>query len=272
MSLIRWLGDAAPDTARGLLLSGNAIGREIGESALYVTWLGSVCRADHPVEDPSGLGNTPFGSQVFMTHEDGMCLLASGCPQPTVFDDVGAAAGVPDAFDALDYNPLYGLRRPAGAAYVEPTTGYRTVTLGFGIEYMRDGEPPGVPFLSGAADRADLLGNILEFFGKEPTETPTVVPSEPVASLFSEAYPNPSSRAASVAYTVATEGRVTVAVYDVAGRLVAELLDEQMPAGMSGRIAWDGRDKRGRECGSGVYFVRIAAPGLSQARKVVILR
>jgi len=68
-------------------------------------------------------------------------------------------------------------------------------------------------------------------------------------------------------------GDFQAAVYDIAGRRVAELKPAALDA-ESGRatLRWDTKDSAGRPIGPGVYFVRAAAPSLnfSQERRLVI--
>jgi len=66
-------------------------------------------------------------------------------------------------------------------------------------------------------------------------------------------------------------GDVTLRVYDVAGRLVATLVDEVQSPGPK-RARWDGSDQRGGVAASGVYFYRLTAPGFEQTRKMVLIR
>jgi hypothetical protein len=272
LALIQWLGTSTPDSSRCLLVTGNSIGYDIGDSPFYQVWLASRCRLPSHYYAVLTLGNSQFGSREFMTYDDERCALAVGCPQPTICDVVGAGPSLPGAEDALDYSPLYGLRRPAGVAYIEPAMGYRVVNLGFGMEYMRGEVLPGDVHTPGIHDRVDLLGNILDFFGVLPTEVPTSTGRTRPAAKVSCAFPNPTGGAARIAYTIPSAGSATVAVYDVAGRLVSTLLDERLEAGSSGEVTWDGRDRLGRECGSGVYFFRINAPGISETRMVFFLR
>ena len=271
LNLIDWLNDSTPGSPRSLLLSGNDIGYDAGGSPFYQTWLASEYVADWPDDSlPYLCGHN--GGWTFMSHNDGCCVLAGGCPQPTTFDVVDATPGMSGVEIVADYHPHVGGPLPAGVAYAEPTMGYRTVNLGFGIEYMRGDTGPGGHFVTGLYDRVDLLYNIFDYFGVPPDTIPTSVGDEFAPAALSNAYPNPCRRAATVAYTVSHGGRATVAVYDVAGHLVRTLLDEKLPAGASGELTWDGTDGQGHECGSGVYFLRIDAPGMSDARKIVVLR
>lgn len=68
-----------------------------------------------------------------------------------------------------------------------------------------------------------------------------------------------------------SESRVTLAIYDASGRLVRRLVEAPLPAGRY-RIAWDGRDERGRNAASGIYFARISAGRGAFTRKLVLVR
>ncbi len=49
------------------------------------------------------------------------------------------------------------------------------------------------------------------------------------------------------------------------------LLRASVPAGTATRLRWDLTDDTGRRVPSGVYFLRLVAPGLSASAKVVLL-
>lgn len=82
--------------------------------------------------------------------------------------------------------------------------------------------------------------------------------------------PNPMHDAAEMRFAVPALVRVQLEIFDVSGRLVRTLLRERVAAGEH-MISWDGRNGIGRPAGSGVYFVRLAAPGFSQVRMVTLL-
>ncbi len=84
--------------------------------------------------------------------------------------------------------------------------------------------------------------------------------------------PNPSRGRVEISFYLARPGRASVAIYDVAGRLVRSLLDEQRPGGEH-RVIWDGRDARGAANRAAVYYARFRGPeGERQVRPVVIVR
>ncbi len=91
-------------------------------------------------------------------------------------------------------------------------------------------------------------------------------------SLLGEAHPNPFTDATVIHYAVPVSGApVDIAVYDVSGRRVRELVHGAHLCGPHA-VSWDGRDGAGRPVASGVYFVRMEAPGTSEARRLVFVR
>ncbi|MCK4916373.1 MAG: hypothetical protein KAS89_09380, partial [Candidatus Eisenbacteria sp.] len=76
-------------------------------------------------------------------------------------------------------------------------------------------------------------------------------------------------------YGVAVPGRVTLCVYDLTGRVVRTLVDRDVESGKH-KVVWDGTTDAGRRAASGVYFVRMEAPGRADAfratRKLVLLK
>jgi hypothetical protein len=83
--------------------------------------------------------------------------------------------------------------------------------------------------------------------------------------------PNPTRGDARIAFTLGNGGPATLSVYDVAGRLVRTLLDEERPSGPTS-LTWDGRDHRGQEAAAGVYFMRLESRGEAQTQKLLMVR
>ena len=79
-------------------------------------------------------------------------------------------------------------------------------------------------------------------------------------------YPNPVSGVSTVEYSLDEAGPVTIQVYDVRGRRVATLLNENRPAGF-GSVAIQARSMP-----AGVYFVKMATNLKTVSRKVTIVR
>jgi flagellar hook assembly protein FlgD len=84
-------------------------------------------------------------------------------------------------------------------------------------------------------------------------------------------YPNPFNPATSIAFSLKERAHVNIAVYDVAGRRVALLVDDEVEAGVSS-VRWDGRDSSGRPAASGTYFARMVAGGELFETKMTLLK
>ncbi len=86
----------------------------------------------------------------------------------------------------------------------------------------------------------------------------------------SSATPNPFTDASEIGFTLSREGTARLAVFDVAGRRVRELVTGTLAAGPH-RARWDGRDDDGRRVGSGVYLVQLESAGGARERKLLVL-
>ncbi len=83
--------------------------------------------------------------------------------------------------------------------------------------------------------------------------------------------PNPFNPVTRIRFTVPVRTGVKIVVYNVDGRLVKVLADREMAPG-PGEVTWNGKDSRGRDVSSGVYFYRLVSNYFSQSRKMVLLR
>ncbi len=84
-------------------------------------------------------------------------------------------------------------------------------------------------------------------------------------------FPNPFNPQVTVSFDLARPGRAQVVVFDVAGRRVRTLVDAELAAATHART-WDGRDDAGRPAPSGTYYARLAADGVTQLRKMTLVR
>ena len=65
--------------------------------------------------------------------------------------------------------------------------------------------------------------------------------------------------------------RTRLTVYDLHGKLVKLLVDGVEPPG-NHSVYWDGRNEKGVEVSSGVYFYRIQAGDFCSTRKMILVR
>jgi len=71
-------------------------------------------------------------------------------------------------------------------------------------------------------------------------------------------------------YSTVSE-RVTIAIYDTQGRVVARLNDMDMAPGIYS-ATWNGRDERRNDVPAGIYFARVNNSRASDIRKIVLTR
>ena len=84
--------------------------------------------------------------------------------------------------------------------------------------------------------------------------------------------PNPFNPTTTISYDVPRGGAdVNIAIYDIAGRRVRELVNEHRTPG-NWSVQWNGEDDRGQRVASGVYFYRMRAGSFVETRKMVLLK
>jgi hypothetical protein len=85
-------------------------------------------------------------------------------------------------------------------------------------------------------------------------------------------HPNPFNPATSIRFDLGTAGAVTVKIYDESGRLVRTLLDDERLGAGRHELSWDGRDDGGASLASGIYLYRFEADGVTETRKLALVK
>jgi len=93
----------------------------------------------------------------------------------------------------------------------------------------------------------------------------------PQSTELLNAYPNPFNPETTIKYTLHQDAQVTITVYDLLGRQVKTLVDEQQPAG-SYQAVWNGTDAVGAQAASGAYLVRMETAEVTQTQKVLLVK
>jgi hypothetical protein len=100
--------------------------------------------------------------------------------------------------------------------------------------------------------------------------------AEPEATDFAgsfrmQIYPNPFNPVTTIAFNIPDRGQVRLAVFDVNGRRVRELVDDVLTPGEHS-VVWDGRNDTGVTSAPGVYFARLEAGSKVVTRKMVLAK
>ncbi|HHE46206.1 MAG TPA: T9SS type A sorting domain-containing protein, partial [Bacteroidetes bacterium] len=88
----------------------------------------------------------------------------------------------------------------------------------------------------------------------------------PEKYFLSQNYPNPFNAVTSIEYALPVSSHVKLAVYDISGRIVGTLVDDDLSAGRYS-CGFDGS-----ELAAGLYFIRLEAGSNVLTRKVVVVK
>ena len=108
----------------------------------------------------------------------------------------------------------------------------------------------------------------------EEEETPNV----PHEFELYQNYPNPFNPTTTIHFTVHRPSSTvrssistTLKIYNILGQLVTTLVDEAKPTG-SYEVVWDGKDERGNNLASGIYFYRLQIGEQTQTKRMLLLK
>ena len=87
----------------------------------------------------------------------------------------------------------------------------------------------------------------------------------------SQNYPNPFNPETNIEYALSKDTDVKLTIYNILGEKVKVLMDEHQTAGYK-RAHWDGRDQKGEEVASGVYFYRLETKKFSKVKKMMLVK
>jgi hypothetical protein len=100
---------------------------------------------------------------------------------------------------------------------------------------------------------------------------PSGIENVPVSWSLSQNYPNPFNPSTTISFTLPQRMTARLAIYNVEGKLVQTLLDGSLEEGYR-EVPWDGKDTRGGEVSSGVYFYRLTAGDRTLTKKMILLK
>ena len=92
------------------------------------------------------------------------------------------------------------------------------------------------------------------------------LPGLPLAHALDQNYPNPFNPVTKIAYALPVASHVSMRIYDLAGRQVRSLVDQEMPAGYH-EVAFSATG-----LSSGIYLCRMVADTFVQTRKMTLIK
>ena len=106
--------------------------------------------------------------------------------------------------------------------------------------------------------------------GSTMAETPAVESAGPAPRVFLTVGSEMRLTSTSIAYGVEQPSHVDLAIFDVLGRKVQTLVDQEEGPGVH-QVRWDGRDRAGNSASRGVYFIRLRVGAQTLNRTIVLV-
>jgi len=82
----------------------------------------------------------------------------------------------------------------------------------------------------------------------------------------------PSSGPVSIYINMSNPGNYVMKIYNSAGEFINDLYPGTPPTGQSHYFLWDGLDKVGSPCASGIYIIYYVEPLKAREAKILLLR
>ncbi len=95
--------------------------------------------------------------------------------------------------------------------------------------------------------------------------------SLPESFTLSQNYPNPFNATTNISYSLENQTSVDLAVYDLSGRKVAQLVNSVQGAGEH-RVVWNALDNDGDAVATGIYFYRLKTDTENTTKRMVLLK
>lgn len=84
-------------------------------------------------------------------------------------------------------------------------------------------------------------------------------------------FPNPFNALTQIKYYLSQDGPVQLTIYNMLGKKVMVLVDEPQTRGEK-IVFWDGKDQRGQDVSSGIYFYKLVTQNASDLGKMTLLK
>jgi hypothetical protein len=132
------------------------------------------------------------------------------------------------------------------------------VTPHFFVAGVGEKHPKRLKLLVG---KNDFIGETLQDVQQIPTEFE-----------LSQNFPNPFNPVTTIQYGLPSPSRITLKVYNLLGKEVMTLVDNELKEAGYHTAIWNGRNAVGDGVVSGVYFIRIRVGNFVQTQKMLLIR
>jgi hypothetical protein len=88
----------------------------------------------------------------------------------------------------------------------------------------------------------------------------------------SQNYPNPFNNSTRLPFQLAKRGHISLTIYDIAGKEVIRLINNQVYAPGAHEIVWDGLNNERKEVSSGIYLYELTAGSFREVKKMLFIK
>jgi hypothetical protein len=114
---------------------------------------------------------------------------------------------------------------------------------------------------------------VLRIHGAEIHEYPLGAAEVPHRNvLLHQNYPNPFRPGTTIQFDIPEESKISLRIFDVNGRLIKILIDNEVVRADSYKYEWDGRNDKDQLIGSGIYFYQLTTMRQTLMKKMMLLR
>lgn len=122
-----------------------------------------------------------------------------------------------------------------------------------------------VKYLNTDGTPSQILNIPFPFIPNSDYEIPALV------TKLNNNYPNPFNPTTTISFTLAKPGKTTLTIYNLKGQQIKRLVNEELPSGMH-NVIWNGKDEKGRNVASGVYFYRLQSGNYQATQKMLLVK
>ena len=166
-----------------------------------------------------------------------------------------------------EYIQYYHLERSTDPEFAEDVESqyitsnyYEDDGLEYDIEYFYR-----ISYFAGVwSDHSEVLSVTLQWMDVDEGQLPK-------AYALHQNYPNPFNPVTNLSYDLPEEAMVNITIFDMMGRMVTNLVNENQSAGYK-RLQWNAINNSGQPISAGLYIYSIKAGNFSQNRKMILLK
>ena len=122
-----------------------------------------------------------------------------------------------------------------------------------------------------AAGKTSIYSSVGSFIANKVTAVDKADSKVPTSFSLSQNYPNPFNPSTTISFGLPTESLVTLRIYDMMGREVKTLVNDNRKAGTY-EMKWNGDNNSGQNVASGMYLYKVTAGNFVQVKKMLFIK